>query len=165
MKKICIGLLAILISIPVLLLAPDSVSADTGTVIDRVHIEVDVPVDGVSLKSTAAVYEFMDSKNMEMINANTATEVVDIYWYKTTDPANVLSKGYKAKLGESYNVTVVIKAKDGYVLDADLYTKKNLVNGSAADTFSGTMANGDAVWLFDSTFTTIPAASGKPVNQ
>lgn len=163
MKKICIGLLAILISIPVLLLAPDSVSADTGTVIDRVHIEVDVPVDGVSLKSTAAVYEFMDSKNMEMINANTATEVVDIYWYKTTDPANVLSKGYKAKLGESYNVTVVIKAKDGYVLDADLYTKKNLVNGSAADTFSGTMANGDAVWLFDSTFTTIPAASGKPV--
>lgn len=64
MKKICIGLLAILISIPVLLLAPDRVSADTGTVIDRVHIEVDVPVDGVSLKSTAAVYEFMDSKNM-----------------------------------------------------------------------------------------------------
>ena len=33
MKKICIGLLAILISISFLLLAPDRVSADTDTVI------------------------------------------------------------------------------------------------------------------------------------
>lgn len=162
MKRIGIGLLAFLMCISVLLCIPQTADA-AGSPIDRVHIEVDVPVDGVSLKSTAVVHEFIDSQNMEMKEANTASEVVAVYWYKTTEPGDVLSSGYKAKSGESYNVSVVLKAKEGYSFAEDINTKSNLLNGKSTDVFSGTMANGDSVWIFDGTLSTISAASGKPI--
>ncbi len=156
------GVIFLIISISVLMFtAFDSSAIDAP--IDRVHIEVDVPVNGISLKSTAVVHEFIDSKNMETINANTASEVVDVYWYKTTEPGKVLSKGYKAKLGESYYVTVVLKPKSGYGFIDDLHNKNNLINGESALGFVGTTPGGEKCWLFDSTLTTIPAAGGKPI--
>jgi len=162
MKKIRISILMILMLL-LLLFTSEKVDASENTVIDRVHIELDVPVNGVALKKSARVYEFVDSKNMEMKEANTASKVYDIYWYKTTEPGKVLADGYKAKLGESYLVTVVLQEKDGYEFIDNLYTKNNLLNGKSADVFIGAKPNGDEVWLFESTLTTIPAANGKPV--
>ena len=60
MKKIRISILMILMLL-LLLFTSEKVDASENTVIDRVHIEVDVPVNGVALKKSARVYEFIDS--------------------------------------------------------------------------------------------------------
>lgn len=162
MKKTWLGMFTLLIVLSIFLLTPDQVFAGE-TPIDQVHIEVDTPVDGVSLKSEAIVYEYIDSRNMEMKKPNTASKVVGVSWYKTTEPSKPLSSGYKAKLGESYIVSVVLEAKDGYTFIDDLYKKNNLVNGGSADVYSASTEDGTAMWLFEGTLATIPAASGKPV--
>lgn len=159
-KHICT---ALFLGICLLLMAPGPVGAAENKVIDRVEIEIDVPVNGVALKQTAAVNEYFKGTNMMSKVPNTGTSVGMVIWYKTTDPGVPLSSGYKAKLGESYNVDVFITAKSGYSISDNIYLSNNKINGQKADAFSATAANGKKGWLFSVRLDTIQAVSGKPI--
>lgn len=163
MKKLKMIMCTIILCMFTLLSVPISVLAAEKSVIDRVEISVDVPVDGVKLKNTATVEEYLDNKNMQTRVPNTATDVYCVLWYKESAPSVVLSDGYKAKMGERYIVEVVLETKGDYVFADNMAQYANKVNGNAADTFECRDNDNNLYWSFSTKLDTIAAISGNPV--
>ena len=54
-------------------------------------------------------------------------------WYKS-GTGTPLSKDYKAKLGEKYEVTVILEPNNGYECDVALKTANNKINNIFTNT-------------------------------
>ncbi len=125
--------------------------------VDRVNIEIDVPVDGVKLPQDVKIDYFCDSQNTYFPNSKPPMKVQGLAWYRNS--GTPLSDDYKAKLGETYSLTVFLEPDNGFECASELETANNKINGMSAYT----MLFGDKYWAFSAEFTTIPSVSGKPV--
>ena len=136
---------------------PIAVNAASAKV-DWVNIEIDVPVDGVKLPQKVSVDFYCDAQNAYFPSANPPMKVDNVSWYKV-NTATPLSKDYKAKLGESYTLTVVLVPQNGFECASALQTANNKINNMSAFT----NLYGSDYWTFSADFTTIPSVGGKPV--
>ena len=162
MKSLKVICTALFLGACLLFFAPNPVPAAT-EVIDRVDIDIDMPVDGVGVKQTADVNEHYAGSNSVSKVPNTGTSVDMVIWYKTTATSVPLASGYKTKLGESYQVNIFVTAKSGYAFSDQINLSQNTINGKAAETFSATDSKGNRGWLFSVQLDTIAAVSGKPI--
>lgn len=154
MKKVIISVLCLLMILSVM---PITANA-AGAKVDRVSIQIDVPVDGVKLPKNASVEYFCDAQKAMFPTNMPPMKVDSVAWYKVNS-GTPLAKDYKAKLGEEYTLTVILVPQDGYECASSLQTADNKINNISATV----NCYGSKYWAFSVDFTTIPSVSGKPV--
>lgn len=129
--------------------------------IDRVAISIDVPVDGVPLKTEAVINTYCDKLGgMYPVNASGVT-VVSVSWYKK-NTSTPLANGTKATLGQTYVVTILVSAESGYAFENDMTAYDNRINGKSASEMKYTSGS-TVYWAFSVEYTAIAAVSGAPV--
>ena len=129
--------------------------------IDRINVTIDVPVDGIALKTNAVIDEYCDYLGAKYSKSYPASETIGVSWY-LKGSATPLKNGYKAKLGETYTLTVVLTAKEGYAFRDDMASYNNRINDKAA-TEVGYASGSTVYWSFSVDYATIPAVSGNPI--
>ncbi len=163
MKKRIISLFLVLLTIASFI--PSSaflVSAADTVMIDNAKIDVDVPVNGLELKTTARIVGYK-GKVTYWEETDDLPFKYTITWYESGS-GTPLAKKTKAVMGKSYTVSVLLEIKSDYEFSSSFGSTNSYLNGVKLKPQK--WDTGDKIYYeFTATYATIPAVSGDPIIQ
>ena len=128
--------------------------------VDRITVEIDVPVDGVELKTTASLTAYCDYLNAAYPASAPAVKINSVAWYKK-GTGTPLANNTKAVLGQTYVCTIMLVANDGYAFRDNMAQYDNRINDLSTKAEKW-QAGSVTYWSFSIEFTAIAAVNTAP---
>ena len=136
-------------------------AADT-VVIDNAKIDVDVPVNGLELKTSSRIVGYK-GKVTYWEGTDDLPFKYTVTWYESGS-GTPLAKKTKAVMGKSYTVSVMLETKSDYEFSSSFGSTNSYLNGVKLKPQK--WDTGEKVYYeFTATYATIPAVSGDPIIQ